>query len=74
MIFDNSFKAKFSKMVIDNVLDNNIEYIESVIELAEKFEIDVKVAAKCLSKPIIEKIQKEAQEINLMSPTTKLPF
>ena len=75
MIFDSSFKNEFSKRVIDNVLKNNLEYIESVIDLAEQYEIDIKVAAKHLTKPIIEKIEKEAKEINLMSSnTTKLPF
>ena len=75
MIFDSSFKNEFSKRVIDNVLKNNLEYIESVIDLAEQYEIDLKVAAKHLTKPIIEKIEKEAKEINLMpSKTTKLPF
>jgi hypothetical protein len=75
MIFDSSFKNEFSRRVIDNVLNNDLEYIESVVDLAEQYEIDVKIAAKYLTKPIIEKIEKEAKDINLLSSTTsKLPL
>jgi hypothetical protein len=74
MIFDDSFKKEFSKLVVQRVLNDKLEYMETVIELAEEFEIDLKMAAKCLSKPIIEKISKEAQDVNLIDKTSKLPF
>ena len=74
MIFDDSFKKEFSRLVLDRVLNNKLEYMEAVIELAEEFEIDLKLAAKCLSKPIIEKIKEEAREINMIPQSSKLPF
>ncbi len=48
-------------------------YIESVIAVCEEMGIDPEQAAKYLSKPIIEKIRAEGENINLLPPTPKLP-
>jgi hypothetical protein len=40
----------------------------------EQFGIEPQVAAKFLSKPIIQKIKIEGQELNLLPKTSKLPL
>ena len=51
-----------------------MSYIDAVIAVCEKFGIEPQVAAKFLTKPIIEKIKTEGQELNLLPKKTKLPL
>jgi hypothetical protein len=44
-----------------------------VLAVFERFGIEPQVAAKFLSKPIIEKIKAEGQELNLLPKKTRLP-
>ena len=48
------------------VRQNGGEYIDAVLYICEKYNIESKVAAKYLSKPIIEKIEVEGTEMNLL--------
>ena len=48
-------------------------YIESVLSLCEKYNIEPQVAAKMLSKPIIEKIEREGMSANILPQVPSLP-
>ena len=48
-------------------------YIEAVLELCEKHNIEPQVAAKMLSKPIIEKIEREGMSANILPQVSSLP-
>ena len=48
-------------------------YIESVLVLCEKYNIEPQVAAKMLSKPIIEKIEREGISANILPQVPSLP-
>ena len=41
-------------------------YIDAVISVCENHNIDPVIASKFLSKPIVEKIKIEGQEVNLL--------
>ncbi len=73
MIFELT-ESSFSKQVEDKVRKNNCEYMEAVVELCEDLSIEPKLAAKHLSKPIIEKIEVEGANNNLLPKKNKLPF
>ena len=73
MIFELT-ESSFSKQVEDKVRKNNCEYMEAVVELCDELSIEPKLAAKHLSKPIIEKIEVEGTNNNLLPKKTKLPF
>lgn len=74
MIFDIT-KEEFSRKVEDTVKRYKYSYIDAVIHNLEQSSIDLSAAPKLLTKPLIEKIEKEGLEINLIrKPKNKLPF
>ncbi len=62
----------FSKKVEDRVLKTGDGYMETINLLCDEMSIEPELAAKYLSKPIIEKIRVEAENINLLPRTPKL--
>ena len=62
----------FSKKVEERVLKTGDGYMDTINLLCEEMEIEPELAAKYLSKPIIEKIRVEAENINLLPRTPKL--
>lgn len=73
MIFELS-QNSFSKMVEQIVIKTKCEYMEAVLDLCEQMNIEPQIAAKFLTKPIIEKIQVEGAAQNLLPKQNKLPF
>tara|TARA_R100001015_G_C4496205_1_gene72211 strand:- start:221 stop:439 length:219 start_codon:yes stop_codon:yes gene_type:complete len=72
MIFEDS--DNFASQVEDFVRKNGGGYIEAVLELCEKNNIEPQVAAKFLTQPIIEKLENEGQESNLLPKGARLPL
>jgi hypothetical protein len=64
---------RFPKEVENHVQKHGVSYIDAVIAVCERFGIEPQVAAKFLSRPIIEKIKAEGQELNLLPKKSKLP-
>lgn len=68
-------KEEFSKKVENVVSEKTVSYIDAVIEVLEEQSLDFSAVNKLLSKPIIEKLQKEGIELNLLPKRkTCLPF
>ena len=76
MYIDDNAKEKFSNKVVERTLKTNLSFMDCVLELAEEMNLDPVAAGKLLTKPLIEKIQSEAQNLNLMkkSKNKKLPI
>ena len=73
MIID--FKNKFSRSVELYVEKWKVPYIDAIISLCEKYNVEPEAITKFLSKPILEKIKIEGQNLNLVNKTkNKLPF
>ncbi len=66
--------AHFCREVEAMVQEREIGYMEAVLELCDKHNLEPESAAKLLSKPIIEKIQVEGQEIHLLPRSGALPI
>lgn len=49
-------------------------YIDSVLAICEKHNIEPKVAAKIITKPIKEKIEAEGRDWNLLPRVSRLPL
>mgnify|MGYP000724822767 FL=1 len=62
----------FSRKVEEKVLKTGNGYMETINLLCDEMSIEPELAAKYLSKPIIEKIRVEAENINLLPRTPKL--
>ena len=75
MIFDQNFQNSFVKDIENYVLNNGGTYIEAILEMCERFEIEPQIAARFLTKPIIEKVSIEGIDINLLKENNaKLPI
>jgi hypothetical protein len=75
MYMDDSAKEKFSLKVIERVKSTNLSFMECVLELSEEMGLDPSAAGKLLTKPLIEKIEMEAKDLNFIKKgkTKKLP-
>jgi hypothetical protein len=76
MYIDDSAKEQFSNKVIGRVKSTNMSFMDCVLEITEEMGLDPSASGKLLTKPIIEKIQQEAQNLHLMkkSKSKKLPI
>ena len=76
MYIDDSAKEQFSNKVIERVKSTNMTFMDCVLEITEEMGLDPSASGKHLTKPIIEKIQQEAQNLHLMkkSKSKKLPI
>jgi len=60
---------------IELLAEKEKSYMDAVLFVCEENNIEPSLAAKYLSKPIIEKIEKEGMEYNLLfKKTSKLPI
>ena len=66
MLLSENEKRTFSNKVENYVKEKGGSYIDAVLSLCEEYEIEPPIVAKSLSKPLIEKIQMEGQDLNLL--------
>lgn len=69
-------KEEFSKKVESRISKNkNVSYIDAVISVLEETSLDMSIAQKLLTQPLLEKLKQEGQELNIL-PKSKnvLPF
>jgi hypothetical protein len=60
-------KQKFSKLVESIILKNkNMSYLDAVIMVCEKNEIEIEDSKKFISNAIKSKIESEATKLNMM--------
>jgi hypothetical protein len=71
MYIDDSNKEKFSKKVLERVSSTRLSFMECVLELSDEMNLEPNAAGKLLTKPLIEKIQMEAQKLNLLKKSKK---
>lgn len=65
------FCKEVEKLVAKGTYDS---YIDAILYVCEENEMEPFMAARLLSTPIKEKIQKEGQEINLLPKPAELPL
>ena len=75
MIFDIEKQQLFCKKIENYVKKWNGTYLDAVVAGSEDMNIEPDIAAKFLTKPIIEKIEQEGRHINLLPKIkNKLPI
>ncbi len=76
MIYDNTFlnKPNFTKMVENKVLDTKQSYMDAVVDLCEKLDIDPIDVKKFISPVIQGNIEAEAMMLNLIPRQNTLSF
>ncbi len=68
--------AKFSLEIENLVLKEKINYIEAIVLFCDENGMEVDSITKLISKPLKEKLKRDAQDLNFMKKTTraKLPL
>ena len=68
--------AQFAQDIESIVKDDNLGYIDAIVDYCEKNAIDVESVPKLISKPLKEKLKWEATELNFLRRTSraKLPL
>ena len=76
MIDDETFlnKPNFTKMVENKVLDTKQSYMDAVVDLCDKLDIDPIDVKKFISPVIQGKIEAEAMTLNLIPRQKTLSF
>ena len=76
MIDDETFlnKPNFTKMVENKVLDTKQSYMDAVVDLCDKLDIDPIDVKKFVSPIIQSKIEAEAMTLNLIPRQNTLSF
>ena len=76
MIDDDTFlnKPNFTKMVENKVLDTKQSYMDAVIDLCDKLDLDPTDVKKFISPVIQGKIEAEAMTLNLIPRQNTLSF
>jgi replication initiation and membrane attachment protein DnaB len=71
-------KQNFSKLIEDYIRDNrNVEYLDAIIAVCEKYEVDPRDCKRLLSKSIVEHLEVEAMDLNMIvggNPSYTLPI
>lgn len=72
----NITKEEFSKKIEQKMSNNkNASYIDAVISTLEDLSLDMSLAQKLLSQPLLEKIKQEGQDLNILPKSkTRLPL
>jgi hypothetical protein len=69
-------KDKFAEDIESLVLKTKMNYIDAIVEYCEENSIEMESVSKLISKPLKEKIKRDATELNFLKKTTraKLPL
>jgi len=67
-------KSKFSKLVDAVVLEKRISYMDAVLHLCEKYNIDPEDSKKYVSTVVKSKIEVEAMNLNFLPKSNELPL
>lgn len=59
-------KAKFSKMVEQEVLDSKMSYIDAIVEICDQRQMDLEDVGKFITSVLKEKIEAEAMSLNYL--------
>ena len=54
--------------------DKKVSYIDAIVDYCDKHGIDTATVGKLISKPLKEKIEDEARNLNLLQKTGSLPI
>ncbi len=69
-------KDKFAEDIESLVLQTRMNYIDAIVQYCDQNSIEMDSVSKLISKPLKEKIKRDATELNFLKKTTraKLPL
>lgn len=66
--------TEFSTTISNKVANDKLSHMDAVVAYCEETGMEIDVASTLLSPTIKAKIREEAQELNLIKKTSKLPI
>ena len=67
-------KKTFSKRVEELIQNRPMPYMDAIIMCSESVGLEIESAARLINKNIKENLEAEAQDLNLMQRSAKLPL
>ena len=74
LFFDTETQNDFCRQVEKYVEKWKVSYMDAIITLCEAKGIPIESMNKILSKPLIEKLKQEGEELNFLPKSNKLPI
>lgn len=65
---------KFAMMIEGMVSEGNITYMDAILEYCEQNQMEPDTIAPLISKPLKEKIEADARELNFLPRVATLPI
>jgi len=65
-------KSKFSKMIEEAVVQKKLSYMDAILDICEKNDIEPEDVRKFVSPIIRDKLEAEAMSLNLLPKTNSL--
>ena len=65
-------KSKFSKLIEESVIDKKLSYMDAILDICEKNNIEPEDVRKFVSPIIKDKLEAEAMSLNLFPKTNSL--
>jgi len=67
-------KQKFTRMIEDTVATKELSYMDAIIWLCEKNNLEIEDVKKYISDPIKEKVEAEAAKLHFLPKGNELPI
>lgn len=67
-------RAKFSAEVENFVMSTNCTYLDAIVTLAKKHDLEIEEVAKLLVPVLKQKLEVQASEVNLLPKVSSLPI
>ena len=65
--------SEFSEKIVEIAQDTGMTMMDSIIQYCEDTGLEIDVASTLISSALKSKIREEAQELNLLKKTARLP-
>lgn len=65
---------QFSLLIEEIVQKQKITYLDAILEYCDKTGLEVEVAAGLVNRTLKSKLHKEAQDLNLLAKSSRLPL
>jgi len=65
-------KSKFSKMIEESVVQKKLSYMDAILDICDKNDIEPEDVRKFVSPIIRDKLEAEAMSLNLLPKTNSL--
>jgi len=65
---------KFQLAIEDLVIETSFNHLEAIIEYCDRTGMEIELASSLVNKDLKAKIQIDAQELNMLPKTARLPI